>query len=209
MTPVPDSQSSSSTSKLDVPHDLVSETCGSVWAENAAHHVEHCLDSLASLQRPHPRRRRPPPRKTLLVDHPVSPTAGSSSSVRSRARAQIPWFESFAIHEYETTNNISPLRVRETKALILIADPFPPYPSYNACAPLSKNIMVGDDSDKLPFIPFADDPTYDYDSDIGNHSYFAWPNLTQDPDSNHLDQFRSLNIDSPLLNSSNSHPRDG
>jgi len=194
MTPVPDSQSLIPASEPDAPHDFVSETYGSVWEEHTTHHVEHCLDSLVSLQRPHPRRRRPPPRRAPLANHPFRPMAGSGSTVNFRARR--PQFESFTIYEYETTNNVSPLRVRKTKAFVLNADPFPPYPSYDACAPLSRNIMVGDDPDRLPFIPFADDPTYDYELDIGNHSYFAWPNLTQDPDSNYLYKFRSLDANS-------------
>jgi histone-lysine N-methyltransferase EZH2 len=116
--------------------------------------------------------------------------AGSASNVNPHS--QPPQFEAFTIHEYETTNNFSLPSVRETKALVLNADPFPPYPSYNACAPISRNITVGDDPDKLPFIPFADDPDYDYDLDIEHHSYFAWPNLTQDPDSNHLNTLEVL-----------------
>ena len=196
MTPVPDSQSLIPASELDASHDFVSETYESVWAEHAAHHVEHCLDSLVSLQRPHPRRRRPPPRRSLLGNHPFSPMTRSTS--KSKPRAQPPQFECFTIHEYETTHDVSPRRVRETKALVLNADPFPPYPSYNACTPLSRNIMVGDDPDKLPFLPFADDPTYDYELDIGHYSYFAWPNLAQDPDSNYLHKFTSLDANSPL-----------
>jgi hypothetical protein len=58
--------------------------------------------------------------------------------------------------------------------------------------------MVGDDPEKLPFLPFADDPTYDYELDIGHHGYFAWPNLTQDPDSNYLHKVTSLDANSPL-----------
>jgi len=184
MTPVPDSQGQQSASELDAPHDFVLRTYGSVWAEHASHHVEHCRNSFISLQRPHPRRRRPPPRSTLFPDHSLS--SGMAASTSSVDPLQ---FEPFAIYEYDTTNETSRPRIRETKALVLtVFPPFPPYPSYNACTPISRSIMVGDDSDKLPFIPFADDPTYDYRLDIENHSYFAWPNLTrtQDPDSNYL-----------------------
>ncbi|KAF8156618.1 hypothetical protein B0H34DRAFT_847237 [Crassisporium funariophilum] len=51
-------------------------------------------------------------------------------------------------------------------------------PSYECCTPISRNIMVGDDSHYLPFIPNADDPTYDSTFDIDEHDYFAW----QQPD---------------------------
>jgi len=189
MTPVPDSQgqqSSTSASELDAPHDFVLGTYGSVWAEHASHHVEHCRNSFISLKRSHPRRRRPPPRSTLFADHSLSRAmAASTSSVDPHPEPL--QFESFAIYEYDTANETSLPRLRETKALVLTASPpFPPYPSYNSCAPISRSIMVGDDSEELPFIQFADDPTYDYHLDIENHGYFAWPNLTQDPDSNYL-----------------------
>ncbi|KIM35852.1 hypothetical protein M413DRAFT_449582 [Hebeloma cylindrosporum] len=186
MTPVPDSQGQQPLTPAlenDAPRDFISETRDSVWAEHAAYHLEHCSDSLLSLQRPHPRRRRrpPPPRSPLLADHSLSDSQSASTS-SANPPSHPPQFESFTIHEYQTRNEAPLIRVRETKALVLTADAFPLYPSYNACAPISRNITVGDDPDWLPFIPFADDPTYDYDVDIEHHSYFAWPNLAQDPD---------------------------
>jgi hypothetical protein len=54
--------------------------------------------------------------------------------------------------------------------------------SYEACTPISRNLMIGDDSDFLPFIPNSDDPSYDYTYDIHEHKYFAWHRLNRDPD---------------------------
>ncbi|KAF8970309.1 hypothetical protein BDZ97DRAFT_1652502, partial [Flammula alnicola] len=58
----------------------------------------------------------------------------------------------------------------------------PPYPPYDSCIPISRNIMRGDDPDYLPFIPFSDDPTYDYTYDNDHHKYFAWHKPDRDPD---------------------------
>jgi len=57
------------------------------------------------------------------------------------------------------------------------------HPPYESCTPLSRNLMVGDDPDHLPFIPFADDPAYNFHLDIEEHSYFRWNQSCLDPDS--------------------------
>jgi histone-lysine N-methyltransferase EZH2 len=51
---------------------------------------------------------------------------------------------------------------------------FRPHPPYESCAPISRNLMVGDDPDDPPFIQFADDPTYNFRLDIEEHKYFWW-----------------------------------
>jgi hypothetical protein len=66
------------------------------------------------------------------------------------------------------------------------ADPFRPHPPYESCTPISRNLMVGDDPNDLPFIPFSDDPSYNYHVDIEDYKHFRWqsPNLKQDQDCN-------------------------
>lgn len=54
---------------------------------------------------------------------------------------------------------------------------------YESCTPITRNLMVGDDPDVLPFIPFGDDPTYDHRLYAEEHSYFRWHKLFVDPDS--------------------------
>jgi histone-lysine N-methyltransferase EZH2 len=43
-------------------------------------------------------------------------------------------------------------------------------------------LMIGDDSEFLPFIPNSDDPTYDYTYDVDEHQFFAWHQPNRDPD---------------------------
>lgn len=64
--------------------------------------------------------------------------------------------------------------------------PFRPHAPYESCTPISRNLMVGDDPDDLPFIFFSDDPSYDYYVDIEEYKYFRWqlPNLKHNEDCN-------------------------
>lgn len=57
-----------------------------------------------------------------------------------------------------------------------------PHPQYDSCTPISRNIMNGDDSEYLPFLPFSDDGTYNFEFDNVQHKYFAWQKPFIDPD---------------------------
>lgn len=79
-----------------------------------------------------------------------------------------------AVSEWEITDHDA----QETYFLpaedVIISELVPPYAPYECCTPATRNIMVGDDPDYLPFIPFADDPTYDWTFDLSQHKYVAW-----------------------------------
>ena len=49
-----------------------------------------------------------------------------------------------------------------------------PYESYESCSPTSRSIFVGDDSDEMPFVPFADDPSFDIVDYQEQFKTFAW-----------------------------------
>ncbi|ETW75709.1 hypothetical protein HETIRDRAFT_106382 [Heterobasidion irregulare TC 32-1] len=57
-----------------------------------------------------------------------------------------------------------------------------PYSAYEGCTPISRNIFLGDDSDHLPFIPFADDPGFDWAENAEFFTYLAWESRFFDPD---------------------------
>jgi len=57
---------------------------------------------------------------------------------------------------------------------IAVGKVFRPYPPYDSCAPVSRNLMVGDDPDYLPFIPFLDDPAFEYSKYLEEYKYFRW-----------------------------------
>ena len=52
--------------------------------------------------------------------------------------------------------------------------PFAPHPSYESCTPCVQSIYLGDDPEEMPFIPFADDPDYDYIENTLFYDRFAW-----------------------------------
>lgn len=89
-------------------------------------------------------------------------------------------FPQFTVSEFDgdvTTDEYS-IRGR----ILYVDQNFRRHPPYECCTPLSRNLMVGDDPDDLPFIPFADDPAYNFHLDVEEHSYFRWNQPNLDPD---------------------------
>jgi histone-lysine N-methyltransferase EZH2 len=74
----------------------------------------------------------------------------------------------------------------ETVHLELPPD-FAPHPRYESCTPAVQSIAfrpgssAEDELDILPFVPYADDPTFDVEGYLGMFKYFAWEYLG-DPD---------------------------
>lgn len=54
--------------------------------------------------------------------------------------------------------------------------------SYESCTPTSRNIMTGDDSSNLPFIPHADDPRFEMEEHLCQYKTFFWQKSIRDPD---------------------------
>ncbi|TFK19304.1 SET domain-containing protein [Coprinopsis marcescibilis] len=59
---------------------------------------------------------------------------------------------------------------------------FAPVPRYESCTPVSRNIVVGDDSDHMPFSPYSDDPKFAFEPYHEEHKYFEWQKRHLDPD---------------------------
>jgi hypothetical protein len=64
---------------------------------------------------------------------------------------------------------------------------FAPHPRYESCTPAVQSIAfrpgsaAEEELDILPFVPYADDPTFDAKVYLGQWKYFGWENLG-DPD---------------------------
>ena len=95
-----------------------------------------------------------------------------------------------------TVTNFDKNRITEEYTLIgestFLDHPFRPHPPYEVFMPVTRNLMVGDDPNDLPFIPFADDPSYDYSLDIEEHKYFRWQRPHVDSESMSITRFTSL-----------------
>ena len=57
-----------------------------------------------------------------------------------------------------------------------------PYPSYESCTPVSRSILHGDDPHAMPFLPFADDPSFDPTDYVLDHKRLAWQEGSRDTD---------------------------
>ncbi|KAF9074813.1 hypothetical protein BDP27DRAFT_1257959 [Rhodocollybia butyracea] len=65
--------------------------------------------------------------------------------------------------------------------IITLEIPFEPTPLYTNCTPVSSNQFTGDDSSYMPFLPFADDPSFDWKEYCKTYKYFAWQSNFFDP----------------------------
>jgi len=65
---------------------------------------------------------------------------------------------------------------------LTIAQSMQPCAPYESCTPLSRNLMVGDDSENLPAFHFSDNPNYPTELENQEHQYFSWQLRYQDPD---------------------------
>lgn len=80
-------------------------------------------------------------------------------------------------------NNITPQIIEMPSEVAM-----DPTPSYEYCAPITRSRYKGDDDNYMEFVPFADDPDFDfqqYDEDHYWHIY-AWQRNTRNPDRNYL-----------------------
>jgi hypothetical protein len=59
---------------------------------------------------------------------------------------------------------------------------FPALPAHEYCTPITRNLFLGDDPHDLPFIPFADDPTFDLARYLEEYKTFSWRESAVDPD---------------------------
>ena len=161
---------------LDI-RDVISQVYKSVWEDFSVWERDHCRQTLQSLS--HPFR---PHLYPLLI-----PSGQSHSALKEPHDAPSNVVESFDDSDME---NGSTSTVSVTVQTISNSQMLKPL-SYEACTPISRNLMIGDDSDFLPFIPNSDDPTYDYTYDIDEHKFFAWHQLNnnRDPDCAVFDPF--------------------
>ncbi|KAI0643504.1 hypothetical protein C8Q79DRAFT_1024750 [Trametes meyenii] len=60
--------------------------------------------------------------------------------------------------------------------------PVAAYPAYESCTPLSQNILHGDDSHFMPFLPYADDPNFDHQDHALEYKKLAWHEGYRGPD---------------------------
>ncbi|KAF8803025.1 SET domain-containing protein [Phlegmacium glaucopus] len=152
--------------------DVISHVYKSVWEDFSVWEQDHCRRTLKSLSRPV---------RTHLNPLPMSSGQSQSTLEEPPSRRDGPSTVAESFDDWDITNS-SKSTLYVTDVQTIKEDQLPQPPSYESCTPISRNLMVGDDSDFLPFIPNSDDPTYDYTYDIDEHKYFAWHQPNRDPD---------------------------
>ncbi|KAI9444047.1 hypothetical protein H4582DRAFT_2190030 [Lactarius indigo] len=155
-----------------------------VWDEFNKWKVENCKQQLLLLQKP-----LPPP--TAAEDALLE-----TSNLRDGEPGEVE-----IIYLCDSEDDIplhsggSTVLMCETTHLELPTD-FEPHPRYESCAPAVQSIAFrpGSDAenelDVLPFVPYADDPTFDAKAYLETFSWFGWENL-EDPDADVI-QFETL-----------------
>lgn len=150
----------------------ISDVYKSVWQDFSVWEQNHCQKTLQNLSRPV---------RTHLNPLSMSSRRSHSTSKEPPPRCDAPSTINDAFDDCDITNG-SANTVYVTNFSTIPQDRIFQPPSYEACTPISRNLMVGDDSDFLPFIPNSDDPTYDSTYDIDEHKFFAWHQPNRDPD---------------------------
>ena len=104
-------------------------------------------------------------------------THPETSSVSTAGQQAL--FARYIVHD----NGTSGADLVHADVINIIATPPTPYPSYESCTPTSRNILHGDDPPAMPFLPFADDSSFDPTDYVLDHSRLAWQEGYRDTDS--------------------------
>ncbi|KJA17890.1 hypothetical protein HYPSUDRAFT_45906 [Hypholoma sublateritium FD-334 SS-4] len=175
MTPVPDSQPDAGGSVPTPPVTtiaaLVRTVYESLWDDYSAWHIQDSQNTLANLARPVPRAPK--------VEH-----ARAAPVLETPSLDVLDEDDAFEITDFDDEGAVANTYLGPNIKIdsVGLLDAVKPYPQYDACTSISRNIMKGDDSEYLPFFPFSDDPDYEFEFDNGNHKYFAWQKPYVGPD---------------------------
>ena len=151
---------------------VVSQVYKSVWEDFSVWEEDHSRQTLQSLSRP-----SRPHLNPLLI------SSGQSHSAIKETRSTTHNVPNTVVESFDDSD----LENGSTSTVLVTVHTIGKGPmlqslSYESCTPISRNLMIGDDSDFLPFIPNSDDPSYDYTYDIEEHNFFAWHRPNRDPD---------------------------
>lgn len=151
-------------------HKLVQTVFAAVLAEFSGWKVKYCNHFIRSLSHVTQSPRVPVPDGDSTTFHVVGKASGGPDRDTERMVAVTSYSED------ETSRSTSMISLQVVHAKLL-----EPHKSYEYCTPISRNIFRGDDDDMMPFIPYADDPTFDHVDHTLCYGSFAWQD-DYDPD---------------------------
>jgi hypothetical protein len=121
------------------------------------------------------------PRAGLVRENQDTPGVRESSLLQTEAVVSSDEIE---ITEYQITDGITTRLQTDfaftSVALRMVQETFPS-PQYEACTPLDDNIYLGDDPEHMQFVPFADDPSFDWRCHSDEYETLSWQNMIRDP----------------------------
>ncbi|KAH9895569.1 hypothetical protein C8Q73DRAFT_688489 [Cubamyces lactineus] len=145
--------------------ELVTQTFKEVWKEYYRWETVHSAQVLRSLAA-----------KTPEEPVGICSLIGESDDDLSEAATDGGSFGRFQLVDDKWDSTI-----RQAE-LVVDSSHVTPYPPYESCTPITHNILHGDDSNFMPFIPLADDPTFDHRDHVCEYKAFAWQQAYRDPE---------------------------
>ena len=106
----------------------------------------------------------------------------SSNPTEHEPHATVVGDGTFILYEFE--DGCTPRSVTLSPEPDIIIDDFAPCKPYESCAPALQNIFIGDDSSDMPFLPLADDDSFDWNAYLEEYTSFSWQR-ENDPDCEH------------------------
>ncbi|KAF8351574.1 hypothetical protein F5887DRAFT_913317 [Amanita rubescens] len=155
------------------------------WEQEDYHRTLDALGSPIIINKPTVLPQWIRPRAGLVHEIQDTPNVRESSLLQTEAVVSKLPSDEIEVTEYQMTDGVA-TRLQADFAFTSVALRMPqaifPSPQYEACTPLEQNIYLGDDSSDMPFLPFADDPSFsDWKSHSDEHKTLSWQNMIRDP----------------------------
>ncbi|EGO29325.1 hypothetical protein SERLADRAFT_412873 [Serpula lacrymans var. lacrymans S7.9] len=166
----------SDTTTLVPDRDLIHRVFAQVWTEFYKWEQQYSRDRVQNLSRSDHYHTSPSAPAIVKLSERlsnVSMTQDVEMQLEMDRARETMQFERF----YEDgSSSISPITLH-----VIHAPEVQPHSSYEACAPIQRSVFHGDDSDAMPFMPFADEPEFDAHDYAQFYGSFAWEQ-DYDPD---------------------------
>ena len=154
---------------------IIQQVYRTTWIDFYEWEQRHAIETLRSLERPFEPLKLPVIRQT-----PDSPETDESKQ-EDRDENYFTVFD--CCYDADPNGTWPPVTTSTlTLQTLEVTNVLDPYPAYEVCTPVNRNILVGDDSEYMPFLPFSDDPTFDHLAHIPEYRYFEWQVPNRDPD---------------------------
>ena len=145
---------------------LIAQTFKEVWKEYYSWETVHSAQHLRS----------------LAAKNPEKPIEFSVLTAESEDDSSEAATSGASFRRYHLVNDKWDGLTRRTESVV-DSSHLTPHPPYESCTPITNNILHGDDSNFMPFVPLADDPTFNHQEHAYEYKALAWQQAYRDPES--------------------------